>query len=326
MRDSKYLWTALRYAALLLFATAAHAQSYPNKPIRVVVAFAPGGPADLAVRPLNTKLSEYLGKPVVIEFKSGATAVLGTDYVAKSPPDGYTLLLVTSAQLALPATTKSLPFDLIRDFSGVGNFATSGLVLVVNPALKINSVEELIKYAKSSGKSLNFGSSGYGGAVHLSMEYFLIKSSVQGLHVPFKGVGPALQEVIAGRLDAMFGGMSGVAPFAKSGKLKMLAIGGAKRSRLAPDLPTVAESTKLMEKFAVDSSYGLVGPAKMSPTIASRLNAEIKKAVETSEVEKAFENLGIEPWWRTPADTAVWVAEEVDKWVTVAKSINYVPE
>jgi len=326
MMDKSYLRTAVRCAALVLFATAANAQTYPNKPIRVVVPFASGGPADLGVRPLNAKLSESLGRPVVVEFKPGATAVLGTDYVAKAAPDGYTLLLVTSAQLALPATKKDLPFDLVRDFSAVGNFATSGLVLVVNPALKINSVDELIKFGKSSGRALNFGSSGYGSSVHLSMESFLIKAGIKGLHVPFKGVGPALQDVMAGRLDAMFGGMSGVAPFAKTGKLKMLAIGGAKRGRLAPDLPTVAESSKLMDKFAVDSSYGLVGPAKMPVAIVSRLNADIKKAVETAEVEKAFANLGIEPWWRSPAETAEWLSEEVEKWVTVAKAINYTPE
>ncbi len=323
-----------RHAALKILALtfglwvppALMAQTWPVKPVRVIIPFAPGGPMELASRPVTNKLTEALGRPMVIEYKPGAAGVIGTDYAAKAVPDGYTLLMISSAQLSTPATVKSLPYDMVKDFSAISNVAQSGLVLVVNPALKINSVPELISFAKAAGRPMNFGSSGAGGAVHLAMEYMFLIAGIQGLHVPYKGVGPALQDVIAGRLDMMFGGVSGVAPFARTGKLKVLAFGGAKRSRLMPDIPTVAETTRIMEKFAVDSSYGLLAPAKTPNAVIARVSTELKRVLESPDIEQIYLALSVEPWWTSPAETATWVKDEIDKWHLVAKAINYQPE
>ncbi len=325
----RFISVGLKAVVFLVGAAAAlvaQAQPYPNKPIRVIIPFSPGGPMELATRPMTTKLSESIGKPLLLEYKAGASAVIGTDYVAKAPADGYTLVMISSAQLSTPATLKSLPYDMVKDFAAISNVARSGLVLVAGPSLKVDTVADLIAYAKAQNRPMSFGSSGVGGAVHLASESLFLALNLPSLHVPFKGVGPALQEVIAGRIDVMFGGVSGVAPFAKTGKLKLLGFGGSTRAKTLPNVPTIAEASRVLEKFSVDSSYGILAPLGTPAPIVARLNAEVKLALATAEVEKAYTALDIEPWWSTPEQAAAWVKEEIEKWIAVTKAINYQKE
>ncbi len=299
------------------------AQNYPVKAVRIVSPFPPGGPTDLLVRPAGAKLQEVLGQPFVVDFKSGASGVIGADHVAKSPADGYTLLVITASFTLVPATQQSLPYDTLKDFAGVSPLARGYSLLVVNPRLPVKHLKELVALAKSQPGKLNYASSGAGGVVHLGMERFKLAAGINMVHVPYKGVGPALQDVIGGYVEMMFIGAAPAMAHVKAGRMRALAVASPQRSAAFADTPTVAEMG--YAGFEIRSNYGLVAPAATPRTIVNRLNGLLEKIIAHPDIHKAYAAFGVDPWWDSPERYTAWLAEDIARWLTVAKAIRYQP-
>jgi tripartite-type tricarboxylate transporter receptor subunit TctC len=266
---------------------------------------------------------EALGQPFVIDFKSGASGTIGADHVAKSAPDGYTLLTITASFNTAPSAQPSLPYDALRDFTGVSPLARGHVVLVVNPRIPASSLKALVALAKAQPGKLNYASSGAGGTVHLGMELFKLAAGINMLHVPYKGVGPAQQDVIGGFVDLMFIGVAPSIGQIKAGKLRALAVASPLRSAALPDTPTIAELG--YPKFEIASNYGIVAPAATPRAIVSRLNGVLEKILAHPDIRKAYAGFGVEPWWEMPERFTAWIAEDVARWAAVAKAINYQP-
>src|SRR2546421_986404 len=293
-----------------LFAHSVAAQPYPNKPIRLIAPFAPGGALDLIARGLGAKLSESLGQPVVVENKAGASGAIGSDLVAKSPPDGYTLLLgATTTHGINPAfNPKSLPYDAVKDFTPVSLVATIPHALIVNPRLPVNSVADLVRLGKT--RSLNYGSAGNGSPHHLAAELFKSLTGIEAVHVPYKGSGPALADLMAGNLDFISVEYTAAEPHVKSGKLKALAL--ATRERVAGiELPTVAEAG--YPGFEVTSWYAIFGPAGMPPEVTQKLSAEIHKAVTQTDLRERLQGLGTTPIGSSATELAAYQRSDIER-------------
>ena len=299
------------------------AQSYPSKPIRLIAPFAPGGALDLIARGLGAKLSDSIGQPVVVENKAGASGAIGSEAVAKSPPDGYTLLLgATTTHGINPAfNPKSLPYDAVKDFTPVSLVATIPHALIVNPKLGVNSVRELVQLGKQ--RSLNYGSAGNGSPHHLAAELFKSLSGIQAVHVPYKGSGPALADLMAGNLDFISVEYTAAEPHVKNGKLKALALATAKRVS-GIDLPTVAEAG--YPGFEVTSWYAIFGPAGMPEPVTSKLSNEIHKAVTATDLRERLQGLGTTPIGSSSEELAAFQRADIDRWTQVVKTANLKPE
>ena len=306
-----------------MYAAPAAAQNYPTKPVRIMTAFPPGGPTDLIGRPIAQKFQEALGQPFIVDYKPGGNATIGTDYVAKAAADGYMLLLIPPSHTTNPSTQKSLPYDTLRDFTGISPLSRGEVVLITHPKLPVNSVKELVVLAKSQPGKLNYASSGTGGSLHLGGELFKMVAGIDMVHIAYKGAAPALTDVMGGTADLMFISAVPAVAMIKAAKVRLLAVASPKRSTTYPDVPTVAET---FPKFEVGSNYGLIAPAKVPPQVIARLNGALEKILATPDIKKTFNNLGVEPWWDTPENFTAWVRDEVVKWAAVAKAINYVPE
>jgi len=307
----------------LLVAHSAFAQPYPTKPIRLIAPFAPGGALDLIARGVGAKLSESLGQPVVVENKAGASGAIGSEVVAKSPPDGYTLLLgATTTHGINPAfNPKSLPYDAIKDFTPVSLVATIPHALIVNPKLGVNSVKELVQLGKT--RSLNFGSAGNGSPHHLAAELFKSLSGIQAVHVPYKGSGPALADLMAGNLDFISVEYTAAEPHVKNGRLKALALATPKRVP-GIDLPTVAEAG--YPGFEVISWYAIFGPAGIPEPITSKLSSEIHKAVTATDLRERLQGLGTTPIGSSSDELAAFQRADIERWTRVVKTANLKPE
>ena len=313
------------YFALLALCIAqlALAQPYPAKPIRLVAPFAPGGALDLIARGVGAKLSDSVGQPVVVENKAGASGAIGSEMVAKSPPDGYTLLLgATTTHGINPAfNPKSLPYDALKDFTPVSLVATIPHALVVNPKLPVNSVQDLVKLGKS--RSLNYGSAGNGSPHHLAAELFKSLTGIQAVHVPYKGSGPALADLMAGNIDFISVEYTAAEPHVKNGKLKAIAL--ATRERVPGiDLPTVAEAG--YPGFEVTSWYAIFGPAGMPPEVTAKLASEIHKAVTQTDLRERLRGLGTTPIGSTPEELATFQRADIERWTKVVKTAHLTPE
>ena len=304
-------------AALLAFAPYAPAQPYPSKPIRLVAPFAPGGALDLIARGVAAKLAESMGQPVVVENRAGASGALGSEAVARSAPDGYTLLLgATTTHGINPALNpRGLPYDPIKDFTPISLVATIPHALVVNPSLPVTSVQELVKYAKSH--QLAYGSAGNGSPHHLAAELFKSMAGIDAVHVPYKGSGPALADLISGQIQFISVEFTAAEPYIKAGKLKALATATAER---VPGLsiPTVAEGG--YPGFVVTSWYAIFGPAGMPPDVTRKLSAEIAKAVNETDLRDRLKGLGTTPIGSTPETLAAHVRSEIGRWTQVVKT------
>ncbi len=315
-------WLGLACAALCAAAAAAAphawAQDYPHKPVKLVVPYPPGGPTDIVARVVAQKLQEQMGQPFVIDNKPGAGANLGAEAVARSAPDGYTLLVVTTAHAINPSLFSKLSYALLKDFAPVSQLTSGPLVLVTNPALPAKSVAELIALGKSKSGGLNFGSSGNGQSTHLSAELFSAMAGVKMAHVPYKGSAPALTDVMAGQTDLMFDTMLSAMPHVKAGKLKALAVTSSERSPAAPDVPTVAESG--LPGYEAIAWNGILAPAGTPKEVIDRLNVELKKALGHPEVKQRFEAQGFSPAWGAPTAYGSFLQAEVDKWAKVVKT------
>nr|WP_245001849.1 tripartite tricarboxylate transporter substrate binding protein [Cupriavidus pinatubonensis] len=308
-------------SCVVLSATAlsvAQAQSFPNKPIRVVVPYPPGGPTDIVARVVGQKLSEKLGQPLVVENRPGAGGNIGAEAVAKSAPDGYTLLVATTAH-AINMTLFSKPgYDTRKDFAPVSMLTRGPLVLVTAPATPASNVAELIALAKAKPGQVTFASSGNGQSTHLAAELFNSMAGIHMTHVPYKGSAPALTDVMGGQATVMFDTMLSAMPFVRDGKLKALAITGATRSPAAPDTPTIAQAG--LPGYEASAWNALLAPAGTPPAILNTLNGALKAVLQDPDVRARFASQGFAAEWTEPAATARIIGQEIDKWARVVKT------
>jgi tripartite-type tricarboxylate transporter receptor subunit TctC len=299
------------------FAAPALAQSYPAKPVRIVVPYPPGGPNDIVARTVGQKLSEQLGQPVIVDNKPGASGNIGAESVAKSPPDGYTLLLLTTGHTINPSLYPKLGYDLEKDLAPVTQLTAGPMVVVANPSLPAKNIKELISLAKAKPGSLNFGSAGNGSSTHLAPELFSSMAGIKMNHIPYKGSAPALTDLMAGQIQVAFDFMISAMPHVKSGKIKALAVTSTIRSPAAPDLPTVAESG--VPGFEVIGWNGLVVPARTPKDAVAKLNAELKKALDQPDTKERFAAQGFSATWTTPEKFGAYIESEHAKWAKVVK-------
>jgi tripartite-type tricarboxylate transporter receptor subunit TctC len=294
------------------------AQSYPAKPIRMVVPFAPGGGSDLVGRVLAQKLSAALGQQVIVDNRAGAGGRIGTEAVARAPADGHTLLFATSSvMVTAPALYPKLAFDMPKDFAPISLVASTAYVLVVHPSVPVRSVRDLIALAKRTPAKLSYASSGQGGPAHLAGELFSSMSGVQMVHVPYKGSSPGTTSVIAGETDAMFSNLLPALPAVKSGRLRALGVSSARRSTIVPDVPTLAST---LPGFDVEQLYGLLAPAGTPREIVKRLNSETIKAVQAPDVKSKLATDGSEVLVSTPEEFEKRIVAEIAKWSKVIKA------
>ena len=296
--------------ALALGATLAQAQSYPSKPIRVVVPYTAGGPADLLVRGLGQKLTDAWGQQIIVENKPGANEIIAAQDVAKSPPDGYNYLLASDAVFSLNTYLYSkLPYDPVKDFAPVSRLVNANLMLVARPDFPASTVRELVDYAKKNPGKLNYGSVGAGGVNHLAMAWFNTQNGLDLQHVPYKGLVQGLQDIMTNRLDVMFAVIGGAAPHLKAAKMKGLATSGKARNPLIPDVPTFAEAG--FPNFDASFYFGLAAPAGTPREMIAKFAAESAKIVNTTEFrEKYLNNLGFEPVGDTPEQFTAYLKHD----------------
>ena len=304
-------------AALAGAAAPVHAQTYPTKPVRFIVGFPPGGTNDIVARVVAPKLGEYLGQQVVVDNRGGANTAIATELGARAVPDGYTILLNAPGHATNPSLMK-LPFDPMRDFTFITLIAEAQNLLVAHPSLPARSVKELIALSKKNPGEINYGSSGTGTTVHLSAELFQYMTGVKWVHIPYKGGGPGLVGLLSGEVSLYFGNMPTVIRQARDGKLRALAVTGAKRSPAAPDIPTVAESG--VPGYEVTAFYGLSAPARTPRPIVDRLHAEMVRAINAPEIREKLQGLGAEPVGNTPEQYTAFMQNEITKWAKVIKA------
>jgi tripartite-type tricarboxylate transporter receptor subunit TctC len=306
-------------AAVALFVTPpAAAQSYPSKSIRFVVPFAPGGGNDILGRVVAQKLNEGFGVPVLVDNRGGAGGTIGTDVVAKSPPDGYTLL-INNVSLAVNATLfPKLPYDTLKDLEAVSLAGRQPNILVVHPALPVKSVKELIALARAKPGELSFASGGIGSSSHLSTELLKYLTKVDIVHVPYKGMGPALVDVVSGQTQLAMATMASALPHLRSNRMRALAVSTAQRVAVVPDVPTIMESG--VKDFEYSTWYGILAPAGTPPAVISRLNAEVVKLLAQREVGERFGAQGVEPASSTPHAFKTFLQSEVKRWAPVVKA------
>jgi tripartite-type tricarboxylate transporter receptor subunit TctC len=309
---------ALVAFAAAVLSQAAAAQSYPAKPIRLVVPYAAGGTSDILARQIGPKLTEAMGQPVIVENKTGANGNVGADFVAKSAPDGYTLLITDLGGLVIsPSVYPKLPFNPSRDFTPVVMVSYSPHVLAVNPEVQVKNVKELVAMAKAYPGKLNFAVSGIGGAPQLAGIEFAQRMGIDWVYIPYKGGSDAVSGTVGGQAHVLFNGMLATWPSVTSGRLRALAISSAKRVPSAPDTPTVAEQG--LPGFETGSYQGVIGPKGIPHDVTAKLNAELSKALNTAEMKEKFARLGTEVRTGTPESLGQWIGESQTKWAKVVK-------
>ena len=305
-------------SCLPLTAARAQAVDFPDKPLRFVVGFPPGGPNDLLTRLIAPGIGERLGRAVVVDNRAGANGEIACASVAKAPPDGSVFMLASNGSTTVAAAlNRSLPYDVRRDFVAVAPVGINPMLLVVRPDLPAKDVSELLALARARPGKLNGASAGAGGATHLGLELFKVLGKLDIVHVPYKGGGPAMADLMAGMVDLYFGGLSTALPHVKSGKLRALGQTGSTRSAAAPDIPTIAESGLPGYECAI--SYGIFLPAGAPAALAAKLHDAVDGAIRSPEVAKKFTDLGADPQFGTPAEFAAYVEADLAKWTRLAR-------
>ena len=296
---------------------AAVAQSYPVRPVRVIVPFSPGGAADTPGRVLLSKLSESLGQQVIVDNRPGAGSTIGAELVARSDPDGYTLEMISNTHVISASLYKHLKYDAIKDFTPILQFGDAPNVLVVNPSLPVKSVKELIALAKAKPGQIDYASSGNGSSQHLFMALFTSMAGINMNHIPYKGSGQARTDLISGQVSVGMPGISSVIQHINSGRLRALGVTSAKRSPELPNTPTIAEAG--VKGYDASLWLGLVGPAGLPKDVVARLNTEVAKLLKSSELQAQFRKIGTEVVYRDPAQWGAYLKSERDKWAKVVK-------
>jgi tripartite-type tricarboxylate transporter receptor subunit TctC len=317
---TRWLCAAAVAATTLVAAPPALAQAWPEKPVRFIVPYPPGGGTDVIARIVQERFGALLGRPIVIENRGGAAGSLGTDAAAKAAPDGYTVLFTLSSHTINPAIYPKLPFDTVKDFEPVGTVASLPQILVANPQLPVSSVAELIALAKAKPGTLSFASVGNGSPGHLAGELFKLRAGLKITHVPYRGGGPAVTDVIGGQVPLLWVSIPAAAQFVKTGKLKALAVSTVKRSVAFPDVPTMQEAG--VADFEVDSWYAMFVPAKTPPAVIEKLNRALNQIVREPEIHDRLLAQGSEGVGGTPQALAKIVDTELAKWAKLAKEAN----
>ena len=325
MKSTRRIWLPALVTAVLASAlpAAAWSQAYPSRPVRIVVGFAPGG-SDISARIIGQKLQEIWGQAVVIENRAGAAGNIGADLVAHAPPDGHTLLLCVNSYTINTTVYRNLGWDLLRDFAPIGRFANSPMVVVVNTALPVRNVRELIDHARANPGKLNYGSPGSGTAPHLASELFAVNAGLQLVHVPYKGSGPSVTGLLANEVQVSFGAASAYDAFIKDGRLRPLAVTTATRSAQVPGVPTVIESG--MAGFDVDIWYGLLAPVKTPAAIVAKIGADLARVMADADTQAKLRQRGLEPAYLDAQQMASLMRSDVARWRGVAERIRLVLE
>ena len=307
-------------AAVFLYGEA-WSQAYPTKPIRFIVPFPAGGGADIFARLVGRKLGENMGQTFVVDNRAGASGIIGCELVARSAPDGYTLLMgTTGTHTTNPAVFPKLPYDSLKDFAPISLVAESPFVLLVHPSLPVGSVKELIAFAKARPGQLTYASSGTGSSSHLGFELFNLMAGIKGIHVPYKGLPPATLDTISGYVTMTWNSITASAPYIKNKQLRALGIGSTKRSALMPEIPTISEAG--LKGFELGSWYGMFAPAGTSPEIVRRLRSEVVKAITDPSLREQFVALSAEPVGSTPEEFMAVLQRDLVKWAKVARQAN----
>ncbi len=309
--------------ALMFCAAQALAQSYPAKPIKVLVGVPPGGPTDSVLRAISPELSEALGQPIVVENKPGASAVLATDATAKAPPDGYTLTFIYITHATNPTLMKSLPYDSLADLAPVTMVGRQSMVLLAHPSFPASDVKGLIAAAKASPGKIDYGASDSGSAPHLAGELFKMMAGIDLTPVPYKGTAPAMTDLLAGHIPVMFVSNISALPHVKSGKLKALGVTGAQRTPQAPDIPTISESG--LPGYEVYGWYGFAAPARTPRPIIDRIYTEVAKLARDPKMKARLANQGLELVGNTPEEFYAFIRAEIAKWNKVLKAAGIKP-
>ena len=317
---------ALGLAVLLAAFVSPHAaaQNYPTKPIRIVVPYPPGGPSDMQARLFGQKLTEAWGQTSVIDNRGGGSGIIGTELVAHGDADGHTLIIMSGTNAVQPALYPKLPYDLTRDFAFITQITSGPGILVVNPALPIKSVPEFLAYARARPGKISFGSAGSGAPSHLSVELLKSMAHIDAVHIPYKGMAPALTDVIGGQIQFSIPTIAGGLPLTRAGKLRALAVTGEHRSPAEPGLPTIAEAG--VPGYQASNWYGFAAPAKTPRAIVDKLNREFARILATPDVRDKLVNVGMEPVTSTPEQYTEFIKTEVVKWARLVKSANIRPD
>ncbi|MDB5925400.1 MAG: hypothetical protein JWN13_4336 [Betaproteobacteria bacterium] len=306
--------------SLSLGALEASAQNYPVKPIRVIDAYPPGGSTDVVARILAVKFQENMGRTWIIDNRPGAQGIIGCELAAKSPPDGYTLLMFTGSHAVHPSIYKNMPYDFLQAFAPITQMTSTTNVLVVHPSVPVKSLKEVIALAKAKPGQLNYSSAGIGSTTHMAMELLKTMARIDITHIPYKGAAPAVMDGVAGHVAMLFGPMPVVGPHAKAGRLRIIAVSTKERSRAIPDIPTVAEAGVV--GYEATNSVGIVAPAATPREIVMKLNAEIVRILRLPDIQEKLVAMGAEPVGNTPEEFTAFIRNDIQKWANVVRAAN----
>jgi tripartite-type tricarboxylate transporter receptor subunit TctC len=309
---TKLKWMAFLVPLLLAPVSGALAQGYPNKPLKLIIPYAPGGALNYTGRVVAQYLGEAIGQQVVVENRPGGGGIAGTDAVARSAPDGYTFCIMDPAIVINPTLQPNVPYDLFKQLEAVSFVASSPEVVVVSQQLPVKTLAELVEYGKANPNKLNFGSAGIGTTPHLAAELFLQRTGIKATHIPYRTIGQAFPDMISGKVQFAFSSIAGALPFTKDNRVRAIATTGLKRSPIYPDLPTVDEA--LLKGYEIDLWLGIFAPAGLPADVRAKLNGNLNKALKNPELVKAFDNYGLTPRGTGPEESAKILKSEYDKW------------
>lgn len=308
-------------AGAFLLAAGASAQGWPTKPLRIVVPFSAGGPADITARTVAPRMSELLGQPIVVDNRAGANGVIGAEHVARASPDGYTLLMATASVAAINMVTYAKPpYDTLRDLQPLSPVMSTTSILAVHPSLPVKNLKEFVALAKARPGEITFGSAGTGGTLHLALELLMREANIKITHVPYKGAAPAVSDVVAGQVNGMFVDLPVISPYVKSGKVRALAVTSSNRSQYFPQVPSAKEQG--YPGVEMTNYYGLLVTAKTPRDVVARLHDAIVKTVATPAVRERLVGVGADPLTLSPEEFASFIRTDIEKWGKLVKSAN----
>ena len=320
LKTNRLAWVGLAVAACILSPLAAAQDAYPNRPIKIIAPVQPGGGVDLVARTIGDRLTKALGQPVIVENQSGGGGIVGSQFTARAAPDGYTLMVGYVGTHGTNPAVRKLPYDAVKDFTPIAMVAGTPNVLVVPPSLPVKTLSEFIAYVKANKGKISYGSSGPGTLTHLAMEQLKVAADLDMQHVPYRGIGPAITDLLGGQTQALFPGLAAALPHIKAGTMRPLAITGTKRDALLPDVPTFEELG--FKGFDGVQWYGIVGPANIPPAIVATLNKAINDALADPSLRERLSGEALEPMPMTPEQFGQYMKDDIAKWTKVAKDRN----